>query len=52
MRIERSCAVIASIMANRYRKEGAEPFTMYDFAPHDDKPEITLDDWRKSVRHG
>ncbi len=39
-------AVIALMMANRYRKEGATPFTIYDFAHHLDEPELTLDDMK------
>lgn len=49
LRNEHEIAMIMQLFANRYRKEGALPFTVYDFAPHLDKPESTLDDWRKAV---
>ena len=44
MRIEHAAALIAHIMANRYRKQGTEPFKMSDFAPHIDEPELTGED--------
>lgn len=44
MRIEHAGALIAQMMANRYRKEGAAPFAIYDFAPHMDEPELSIDD--------
>lgn len=49
MRNEHDLAMIIQLFANRYRKEGTMPFTVYDFAPHLDRPEPTLDDWRKAV---
>jgi len=36
--------MIAQMFANRYRKEGSAPFKIYDFAPHIDEPELTVDD--------
>lgn len=47
MRIEKSSALLSQIIANRYRKEGKEPFTIYDFAPYHDEPELTIDDLMK-----
>ena len=47
MRIEHAAALLAQLTANRYRKEGTEPFQLYDFAPHTDRPEepeMTLKD--------
>jgi len=49
LRAEHDLAMIVQMFANRYRKEGSAPFTIYDFAPHLDEPEPTLDDWRKAV---
>lgn len=49
MRIEHDISIIAQMIANRYRKEGSEPFTMYDFALHHDRPpekELTKEDLR------
>jgi hypothetical protein len=36
--------MIAQIIANRYRQENTPPYTIYDFAPHLDEPELTEDD--------
>lgn len=44
MRVEHASALLAQIIANRYRKQGAEPFKMSDFGPHIDEPELTVDD--------
>lgn len=41
-RIEQSIAPLASLFANANFK-GAEPFTRYDFMPHEDEPELTLE---------
>jgi len=49
LRNEHDFAMIMQMFANRYRKEGSTPFDIYDFAPHLDEPEITLDDWRRAV---
>lgn len=49
LRVEHDLAMIMQMFANRYRKEGAAAFSIYDFAPHLDRPEPTLDDWRKAV---
>jgi hypothetical protein len=49
LRMEHDVAMFASMFANRYREKSATPYGIYDFAPHLDAPEITLDDWRKSV---
>ena len=47
MRVEHAAALVAQLIANRYRKEGAQPFTIYDFAPHLDEPELKLEDLTK-----
>lgn len=44
IRIEHSSALLAHMIANRYRKEGSPSFTIYDFAPHLDEPELTMND--------
>lgn len=44
MRIEHAAALIAQLLANRYRKEGAEVFQLHDFAPHMDEPDLTIED--------
>lgn len=47
MRVEHASALLAQITANRYRKENAPAFSIYDFAPHHDEPELTLEDMKK-----
>jgi len=46
LRIERAGAILAQMTANRYRKEGSTPYKFYDFAPHHDEPELTVEDIR------
>jgi len=46
LRNEHDLAMIMQMFANRYRKESAAPFSIYDFAPHLDEPELTIDDMR------
>lgn len=50
MRVERGTAMLAMLYANRHRKEGAKPLTIYDFMPHMDPPPVTLEEamatWR------
>ena len=41
-RIEQSIATLASLFANANFK-AAEPFTRHDFMPHEDEPELTLE---------
>ena len=36
--------MIATLMANRYKKDGVLPFHVEDFMPHADDVELTLDD--------
>ncbi|WP_439653400.1 phage tail assembly protein T [Pseudomonas umsongensis] len=45
MRVERGFALLASIMANKDRdpKKRPEPFSIYDFMPHDSQKPITLE---------
>lgn len=43
LRVERAGAILAQMMANRYRKDGSPPFSFYDFAPHYDEPTLTID---------
>jgi hypothetical protein len=44
MRVENSMAVIALMIANRYRSENTPAYSIYDFAPYLDEPELTVDD--------
>ena len=44
MRVENSMALIAQMIANRYRSENTPAYTIYDFAPHLDEPKLTLND--------
>lgn len=41
MRIERATAMLAALYANAHSKGGG--YTYYDFMPHQDEPEIDLD---------
>jgi hypothetical protein len=41
-RIEQSIATLASLLANVNIKP-VEPFTRHDFMPHEDEPELTLE---------
>lgn len=47
LRIEHSSAMVAHMIANRYRPKDAAPFSIYDFAPHVDEPELTIDDMKE-----
>jgi len=42
MRVERTGALLATLFANAHSKEGG--YKIYDFMPHDEEPELTLDD--------
>tara|TARA_R110001592_G_scaffold65634_3_gene201233 strand:+ start:9517 stop:9660 length:144 start_codon:yes stop_codon:yes gene_type:complete len=42
MRIERATATLAAIYANAHSKAGG--YTYYDFMPHENEPEIDLED--------
>lgn len=44
MRVEHAAALIAQMLANRWRKSGSEPFKVHDFSPHMDEPELTIKD--------
>jgi len=44
MRIEKSSALLAQIIANRYRGKDDPPFSLYDFTPHEEEPELTIED--------
>lgn len=48
MRIERSAAMLAAMYANAHSKRGG--YTVYDYAPHMEEPELTLEEamerWR------
>jgi len=46
MRVEHAAALLAKILSDRYRKEGAEPFKIYDFMPHMEEPEVTIDEMK------
>lgn len=41
MRIERGTAMLATLYANAKSKNGG--FTVYDFMPHEDEPELSLE---------
>lgn len=41
MRIERGAALLAMLYANSKSKDGG--FTLYDFAPHEDEPALTIE---------
>lgn len=47
LRTEHSSALLACMLANRYRKEGSSALSIYDFAPHLDEPELTIEDMKK-----
>ncbi|GHB30449.1 phage tail assembly protein T [Salinicola rhizosphaerae] len=42
-RIERAVAQLTAIYANRYRKEGHEPLTLWDLMPHAERPAESLE---------
>lgn len=42
MRVERAAALLATLFANVNSKEGG--YKIYDFMPHDEEPELTIDD--------
>ena len=44
LRIEHGMAMLASLYANARRKEHAPPVDLFDFAPHLDRPEATLEE--------
>ena len=48
LRVEQGLAMLASLYANARRKEGTPAFDLFDFAPHLDRPELTLDDAMKA----
>lgn len=47
LRVERAAGLLAYMLANWHRKEGTEPFTIHDFAPHLDVPETTIEEMKK-----
>jgi len=44
MRVESAIALLATMYGNTHRAEGAPPFDLYDFAPHHDRPDLTLEE--------
>lgn len=46
MRIERGAALLASLYANSLSKHGG--YSLTDFAPYHDEPEVSLDDAMES----
>lgn len=43
MRMEWGTAMLASLYANAHRAQHAPPRELYEFAPHHDQPELTLE---------
>ncbi|MDW5376842.1 hypothetical protein R6258_07895 [Halomonas sp. HP20-15] len=43
MRIERGAAMLATLYANRHRKESDPARTIYEFMPHQDEPAISVE---------
>ena len=41
MRVERGAALLATLYANSHSKAGG--YSVYDFMPHEDEPEMTLE---------
>lgn len=44
LRIEHGMAMLASLYVNAHRKEHSAPVDLFDFAPHLDRPEATLEE--------
>lgn len=44
MRLERGSALLASMYANRHRDKNTPAYDLYDFAPHHEQPEATLEE--------
>lgn len=44
MRVERGSALLATLYANTHRGKDAQPYQLHEFAPHHDKPELTLEE--------
>ncbi|MFC2974708.1 hypothetical protein ACFOJE_21175 [Azotobacter bryophylli] len=42
-RVEMAIASLSALYANAHRKEHAPAFKWYDFAPHHEEPELTLE---------
>lgn len=46
LRIEEYAAMIAQMYSSVHGKQGSIPPKIYDFAPHLDEPELTIDDMK------
>lgn len=46
--IERGFAMLATLYVNSRRKRGSNPFSIFDFMPHEDEPGISLEDAKKT----
>ena len=44
LRVEHGMAMLASLYVNARRKEHSPPVDLFDFAPHFDRPEATLEE--------
>ena len=43
MRMERAGAMVATLIANQHRKKDSPPVSFYQFAPHHDEPQLSLE---------
>jgi hypothetical protein len=43
MRTERAGALVAAILANVNRKKDSQPVSFYNFAPHHEEPQLSLE---------
>lgn len=43
MRIERAGALVATVLANIHRDSKKQPVSFYNFAPHHDEPQLSLE---------
>lgn len=48
LRVERGAAMLATLYANKHRKEHAPAFQLQDFAPYHDQPVVSLEEAMKS----
>lgn len=48
MRIEYGTAMLAKLFIDFHRKKGANPVPIHELMPHEEEPEITLEDAMKN----
>ena len=46
-RIERGAALLAVLYRNAHLGKGQNPYTIWDFMPHEEEPELTIDDLKR-----